>query len=206
MLWSASVAKGYSAPLWVIFKQARELGANVRKCETGGLVVYADRITRAETYAKGEEVEKAIPFLKGYTVFNADQINGLPAHYYARAEAPALTRRSVSNRRNPTERRRQRRPSGGAWPGWQTMASSRTTGIQIQLGPSAGADGPYRPASVVHPEALYHTPVGARPGGATWIVRPKMQDGRYASIDSRLRLVSCEEIIEIHRAGCSGWT
>jgi antirestriction protein ArdC len=91
VLWSASVAKGYSAPLWLTFKQAQALGAHVTRGEAGELVVYADRITRTETDAKGEEVEKAIPFLKGYTVFNAEQIDGLPAHYYAKAETPALT-------------------------------------------------------------------------------------------------------------------
>jgi antirestriction protein ArdC len=91
MLWSAAVAKGYSAPLWFTFRQARELGAHVRKGETGELVVYADRITRAETDAKGEAVEREIPFLKGYTVFNAEQIEGLPAHAHAKPEPPALT-------------------------------------------------------------------------------------------------------------------
>ncbi len=90
MLWSASVAKGYACPLWLTFKQALELGGNVRKGERGELVVYADRITRTETDDKGEETERAIPFLKGYTVFNAEQCEGLPAHYYAKAEAPAL--------------------------------------------------------------------------------------------------------------------
>ncbi|OYV33551.1 MAG: antirestriction protein, partial [Acidocella sp. 20-61-6] len=91
MLWSASMLKGYACPLWLTFKQALELGGNVRKGETGELVVYADRITRTETDTKGEEVEREIPFLKGYTVFNAEQCDGLPAHYYAKAEPPALT-------------------------------------------------------------------------------------------------------------------
>jgi antirestriction protein ArdC len=90
MLWSASVAKGYACPLWLTFKQALALGGNVRKGETGELVVYADRITRTETADNGQEVEREIPFLKGYTVFNAEQCEGLPAHYQARAEAPAL--------------------------------------------------------------------------------------------------------------------
>ena len=62
-----------------------------QKGETGELVVYAERITRTETDDKGEEVEREIPFLKGYTVFNAEQCDGLPAHYYAKAEPPALT-------------------------------------------------------------------------------------------------------------------
>jgi len=91
MLWSASVMKGFACPLWLTFRQAQELGGNVRKGAHGELVVYADRITRTETDAKGEEVERAIPFLKGYTVFNAEQCEGLPAHYYAKAEPPALS-------------------------------------------------------------------------------------------------------------------
>lgn len=91
MLWSAAVTKGYACPLWLTFKQALELGGNVRKGETGEPVVYANSITRTETDAKGEEVERKIPFLKGYTVFNAEQCEGLPAHYTAKAEPPALT-------------------------------------------------------------------------------------------------------------------
>ena len=91
MLWSAAELKGYSCPLWLTFKQALELGGNVRKGETGELVVYADRINRTETNTKGEEVERAIPFLKGYTVFNAEQCDGLPAQYTTRAAAPLLS-------------------------------------------------------------------------------------------------------------------
>ena len=91
MLWSASVAKGYACPLWLTFKQALDLGGHVKKGETGELVVYADRITRTETNDRGEDVEREIPFLKGYTVFNAEQCDGLPAHYTAKVEPPALT-------------------------------------------------------------------------------------------------------------------
>ncbi|WP_316213891.1 MULTISPECIES: ArdC family protein [unclassified Bradyrhizobium] len=84
MLWSAAIEKGYTAPIWMTFKQAKELGAHVRKGEEGSLVVYADKIIRSETDAEtGEEAERAIPFMKGYTVFNVEQIEGLPAHYYA---------------------------------------------------------------------------------------------------------------------------
>jgi antirestriction protein ArdC len=68
MLRSASVVQGYSCPLWLTFKQALELGGNVRKGEHGELVVYANRITRTETDGKGAEIEREIPFLKGYRV------------------------------------------------------------------------------------------------------------------------------------------
>ena len=87
MLWSAAQEKGYSAPTWMTFKQALEFNAHVRKGEQGSLVVYADKITRTETDATtGEENECVIPFMKGYTVFNVEQIEGLPSHYYAKPE------------------------------------------------------------------------------------------------------------------------
>ena len=90
MLWSAAMDRGYAAPIWMTFKQAAEMGAHVRKGEKGELVVYANTITRTETDAEtGADEERAIPFLKGYTVFNAEQVEGLPAKFYELAE-PAL--------------------------------------------------------------------------------------------------------------------
>ena len=47
-LWMEAMAKGYAAPVWMTFKQALALGANVRKGEKGSLVVYADKIIRTE--------------------------------------------------------------------------------------------------------------------------------------------------------------
>ena len=92
MLWSAAMEKGYAAPVWMTFKQALEFNAHVRKGETGSLVVYADKITRTETDATtGEEAERAIPFMKGYTVFNVEQIDGLPEHFYAKPEPKGET-------------------------------------------------------------------------------------------------------------------
>src|SRR3984957_17212658 len=86
MLWSASMEKGFAAPIWMTFKQALEFKAHVRKGEQGSLVVYADKIIRTETdTATGEESEQAIPFMKGYTVFNVEQIDGLPERFYAKA-------------------------------------------------------------------------------------------------------------------------
>jgi antirestriction protein ArdC len=88
-LWMAGMAKGYSAPIWMTFKQAIDLGGCVRKGEKGSLTVYADTITRTETDStSGEEADREIHYMKGYTVFNVDQIDGLPAHYYATPAPP----------------------------------------------------------------------------------------------------------------------
>jgi antirestriction protein ArdC len=89
-LWASALVQNFSAPIWMTFRQALELGAHVRKGEKGSLVVYADSITRTERDDKtGEDVAREIPFLKNYVVFNISQIDGLPEIYYAKA-APTL--------------------------------------------------------------------------------------------------------------------
>jgi antirestriction protein ArdC len=98
MLWSAALDKGYGAPIWLTFRQATELNAHVRKGEHGSLVVYADKIIRTETDTDtGEESSHAIPFMKGYTVFNVEQIDGLPEHYYAKPAPKAETVQRIAH-------------------------------------------------------------------------------------------------------------
>lgn len=86
LLWGAAMAKGYGSPLWMTYRQAAAQKAHVRKGEQGSLVVFAERVAKTETSDQGEEVEREIAFMKGYTVFNVEQIEGLPAHYYPKAE------------------------------------------------------------------------------------------------------------------------
>ena len=94
-LWASAMERSFAAPIWMTFKQALELGGHVRKGEKGSPVVYANTIIKTETdEASGDDVDRTIPFMKGYTVFNVDQIEGLPAHYYAVA----------SGAENPDER------------------------------------------------------------------------------------------------------
>ena len=86
LLWGAAMAKGYCSPHWMTYRQAGELEGHVRKGEQGSLVVFADRVAKSETNDQGEEVEREIAFMRGYTVFNVEQIEGLPAQYHAKAE------------------------------------------------------------------------------------------------------------------------
>jgi antirestriction protein ArdC len=95
-LWMQAMAKGYAAPVWMTFKQAIDLGGCVRKGEKGSLTVYADTITRSEIDAQtGEENPQEIHYMKGYTVFNVEQIDGLPAHYYAQSAPRTCTIRRI---------------------------------------------------------------------------------------------------------------
>lgn len=81
VLWARAIEQGYAAPMWMTYRQAKELGGQVRKGEKGALVVYANTMMRTETNEKGEDEDRAIPFLKGYTVFNVEQIDGLPERF-----------------------------------------------------------------------------------------------------------------------------
>ena len=78
MLWTAAMNQNFAAPIWMTFRQAKELKGNVRKGAKGSLVVYADRLIRTETAEDGTESERDIYFMKGYTVFYVEQIEGLP--------------------------------------------------------------------------------------------------------------------------------
>ena len=46
LLWGEAQANGFGSPSWMTYKQAQELGGQVRKGEAGSLVVYADRCTK----------------------------------------------------------------------------------------------------------------------------------------------------------------
>ncbi len=86
MLWCSAVEQGFTCPMWMTFRQATELNAHVRKGEKGSLVVYANTVTKTEDDGAGNDVEREIPFMKGYTVFNVEQIEGLPEIFTARPE------------------------------------------------------------------------------------------------------------------------
>jgi len=83
LLWNAALNLGYRQPRYMTFKQAEGLGSHVRKGEKGHLVVKYGTFTPKDVSATaiGNEEQK-IPYLKGYTVFNVEQIDGLPEEYY----------------------------------------------------------------------------------------------------------------------------
>jgi antirestriction protein ArdC len=66
------------------YKQAQELGGQVRKGETSSTVVKYGTFTRENELG----IEEELPYARAYRVFNADQIEGLPKDYYIRPEAP----------------------------------------------------------------------------------------------------------------------
>jgi antirestriction protein ArdC len=85
ILWSEAIERGYTSARWMTYRQAQALGAQVRKGEYGTIVVYAKTIERAEDDPEtGKETVERFPLLRAYTVFNTEQIDGLPRHPEAR--------------------------------------------------------------------------------------------------------------------------
>jgi antirestriction protein ArdC len=60
------------------YRQAQSLGAQVRKGERGSTIVYAKTIERVADESSIDERVTHILLLRAYTVFNSDQIDGLP--------------------------------------------------------------------------------------------------------------------------------
>jgi len=63
---------GRSTSLWLSYKQAKSLGGQVRKGEAGTCVVFWKFIE------KRDNPEERFPLLRYYSVFNLDQIDGIP--------------------------------------------------------------------------------------------------------------------------------
>jgi antirestriction protein ArdC len=91
ILWGAVVQHGFSGQSWLTFRQALSLGGHVRKGERGTTVVYADRFTpdaeRSRAQEQGDD-PRSIPFLKRFTVFNANQCENLPEEIVTAAPPP----------------------------------------------------------------------------------------------------------------------
>lgn len=81
LLGATAQAAGYSDPRWLSFKQAQELGGNVRKGEHGTMVVFwkVGQVQAESTDADGNvELKTRKTFLLRYfTVFNIDQCENL---------------------------------------------------------------------------------------------------------------------------------
>jgi antirestriction protein ArdC len=71
-------AAGYRAPRFLTFKQALELGGNVRKGERGTKVVFVKQLQVRDQNTDSNSPTRLIPMMREYTVFNVDQCENLP--------------------------------------------------------------------------------------------------------------------------------
>jgi len=85
LLWGAAIDTQRTTQTWLTYKQAQSMGAQVRKGETGTTVCYADTFIPKAEKLRAQETgfePNRIGFLKRYTVFNADQCEGLDPSFF----------------------------------------------------------------------------------------------------------------------------
>ncbi|ANP48004.1 hypothetical protein ATE48_09080 [Candidatus Viadribacter manganicus] len=86
-LWAAAQTHGYKSRHWLTFKQALALGGAVRRGERGQPIVFYSDGTSAED-GEGDATTPRRAVLRSYVVFSADQIGGLPVHFYTPTITP----------------------------------------------------------------------------------------------------------------------
>lgn len=89
-IFRATATAAFFMPLLLAIRRPQALRADHLPTRVSKVVAasnrYAGTISRTEDEEDGGEEVKQIPFLKSYTVFNVEQIGGLPEHYYLKPE------------------------------------------------------------------------------------------------------------------------
>ncbi|MDY7546735.1 zincin-like metallopeptidase domain-containing protein [Glaciimonas sp. CA11.2] len=83
-----SIALGYARNRWLTFHQTQELGGHVRRGEHGTAIVFfkmhevGEAPAAAPSLASGQADgdRRIVPLLRSFTVFNVDQVEGLPVN------------------------------------------------------------------------------------------------------------------------------
>ncbi|MCT4702099.1 zincin-like metallopeptidase domain-containing protein [Enterobacteriaceae bacterium H20N1] len=77
LLWCSASKQGFSDSRWMTYKQAKAEGAQVRKGEHGTTAIFYTTLEKENDDGETDY----IPMLKTFTVFNVEQIDGLPLSY-----------------------------------------------------------------------------------------------------------------------------
>jgi len=111
ILWDEAIERGYASNVWMTYKQAEGMGANVRKGEKGTMACFFEMKPRKAGEAdqgEGEEGSKPgfFPMCKAFWLFNVAQIDGLPESFAAPVE--------TANEFNPIEEAEKLLAASGA--------------------------------------------------------------------------------------------
>ncbi|MBB3350083.1 ArdC family protein [Sphingomonas sp. BK069] len=91
-LWVMADFLDFRSRYWMTARQAEELGGHVRRDAQPSFSVYSSTFRkRGQPNLEGISADKLIRFLRSYTVFNADEIEGLPSYFYPRPAPPTPT-------------------------------------------------------------------------------------------------------------------
>jgi antirestriction protein ArdC len=88
ILWDEAIERGYSSNVWMTYKQAEGMGAQVRKGEKAVMCAYFEMVkNKAKEEGQSEnEKDEFFPMCKPFWLFNVAQIDGLPEAVSATSE------------------------------------------------------------------------------------------------------------------------
>ena len=97
VLWTAATSNGFKRDRWLTYNQARKAGGHVRRGEKGTVaILYRDIEVRRKDESgelildsNGETMKEKIKFIKGFTLFNVDQCDGLSEEVIEGSALPA---------------------------------------------------------------------------------------------------------------------
>ena len=81
-------ARGFPDHRWMTFRQAAELGANVRKGERGTPIIFFKMAEVAGAPKTEDASGRVVPLMRSFVVFNAAQLENLPARHQQTAVIP----------------------------------------------------------------------------------------------------------------------
>ena len=85
--------EGRENPYWMSYKQASSIGGQVRGGERGTVVVFFKMLDKKEDDGKTTR----IPLMRHYSVFNVEQIDGLPEKFYPKPVERTPVERDVAS-------------------------------------------------------------------------------------------------------------
>lgn len=94
VLGCTALTEGYKSSRWLTYNQASELGGFVKKGSKGvkcfkyGTYTPKKKGKESEKKDETDKEDKAHGYMKSFTVFNVDQIEGLPPDFYPTTDAP----------------------------------------------------------------------------------------------------------------------
>ncbi len=77
LLWGATFTRGYRHASWLTYLQAKALGGQVKKGEHATAIVFAGSSVKKDETGEEEKYR----FLRFHSIFNVEQVNGLPERF-----------------------------------------------------------------------------------------------------------------------------
>lgn len=78
ILWDEAIERGYTSNVWLTYKQAESMGANVRKGEKSVMCAFFEMVKGKESTQSETNQSGFFPMCKPFWLFNLAQIDNLP--------------------------------------------------------------------------------------------------------------------------------